>query len=247
MLGGVLIAITGVMLRFAPTRERKPVDTPPAVQPQSPGPYKPEPLKSRATALKSIAKDTPVEDGTPEATEPLMPGQQMAAERTRAMIVADRQARASNLAEPVEAVLAGETPNPLKESRVETAKSAELEKPVTVDLSVSVPGPRTVVGPLPEEQATTEEPQVQEIPVPEHESVSSSAIPLFETRGVSPLPLVKPATTMPGAKFDFGASGLETWHDYDDELVTFDWKATKQQKHEGEKPTVQKQKPDSSA
>jgi hypothetical protein len=101
MVGGVLIAMLGVVLRFWPSEARS-VTAPKIKTPTTPsqskgpsaqiGPYKPEPLKSRSAALKNIVGDkiTPLPETGPDE---LTPGQLMAAERTRAMIASDRKAR----------------------------------------------------------------------------------------------------------------------------------------------------------
>ncbi len=111
MIGGVLVAVLGVMLRFAPGRHRTLAPSymlTPTVSSSSvpdtaaqdaraksahPGPYQPEPLKSRSSALKQIVGDKPLPEAPLLEDANLTPGQVMAAERTRAMIVNDRKLR----------------------------------------------------------------------------------------------------------------------------------------------------------
>jgi hypothetical protein len=105
MIGGVLVAVLGVMLRFAPNRDRTlapPYTSAPNVNADTqngkpktahPGPYKPEPLKSRSAALKNMVGDQPTPSLPGETEDHLMPGQLMAAERARVMIASDRKAR----------------------------------------------------------------------------------------------------------------------------------------------------------
>jgi hypothetical protein len=102
MIGGVTLAVLGVMLRFAPNRKRAsaPAYTPTPITPNiqekraHPGPYQPEPLKSRSTTLKQRVGGTPpTSEETAAPEESTTPGQLMAAERARAMILGDRKLR----------------------------------------------------------------------------------------------------------------------------------------------------------
>jgi hypothetical protein len=255
MLGGVLIAVTGLLLRFVPRGQTKTAPAQSVPQRAHPGPYKPEPLKSR------IKSETPNVQ-TADTDETLMPGRQMAANRAKAMIVADRQARdavdvpdsslpvqqeeTQSVAEPIvntESIVNTTPAVHAEENNAEEKPKAENDnkqdkKPVTVDLTVRVPDKETVESaPLSlnkqptnlfaEAVANQPEEKNKKAEGLESDITSSSAIPLFESPKVAPLPS-KHLTPIPPSKLDIGASGLESWNDYEDELATFEWQTTKQ-------------------
>jgi C-terminal binding-module, SLH-like, of glucodextranase len=207
MIGGILLALIGVMLRFAPNRKAEARPTASKVTELAtaqPGPYQPEPLKSnlprRSTTLQNLTEDT-------EAT----PGQLMAAERARAMIVADRLA-------------SGQTPVNDEHSsdmglESETDTTSDMIEESTADVDTPDTSAREEVTTLEDTNATEVEERV----------VSSAAIPLFQAPKIPVTPPVIPQSSRPQtsnqqiSKADFGASGLESWNDYDDELANFNW------------------------
>jgi C-terminal binding-module, SLH-like, of glucodextranase len=228
MIGGVLLAVVGVMLRFSPNRkapnrkaETKPLSSSIVTDPATvqPGPYQPEPPRSnlpkRSTALKNLTEDA-------EQT----PAQLMAAERARAMIVSDRLARGQTPATNEEI-----TPEIRLESETTTTSETTANAMATADLDTA-------------DLDTTETSDTTET---EESVVSSAAIPLFQTPKIQPL--TSPATPQT-AKPDFTASGLESWHDFDDELTNFAWDKpghTVKVKTESEKLKGEEQKLDTNS
>ncbi len=253
MIGGILIAATGVLLRFAP--RTTPVKTIPQYVPapspnqpidpntettqstattnlsnQSkvstarPGPYQAEPLKSkRSTVLKNaVASTTDLQPSSAE-TE-LTPGQFMAAERTKAIIVGDRVAREAPSKPafvPNDVTTNNESvqvPGVENETPLETA-SAEL----TPELNqASTTNPET-------NAATKTAPS--ETPI-----VSSTAIPLFQPSS-SRLAPVRPSTVPEQKPPAFNPASLESWEE--DEFA-FLWE---EEQADGEKLEI-KPKPD---
>lgn len=229
MVGGILLALVGVMLRFAPNRKAPPLPSPtqkPATA--HPGPYQSESLKSslpkRSTTLQNLTED-----------EGAMPAQLMAAERAKAMITGDRTAR-------------GQTSDAdmMLGSEVSTPSEVIEESPATTDVDT----PDTLAR---EDVITQEDTNATEA---EERVVSSAAIPLFQAPKIPVTPPVIPQTSRPQtsnqqiSKADFGASGLESWNDYDDELANFDWDKsanTLKAKAESNKPILENQKPDATS
>jgi hypothetical protein len=202
MVGGILLALVGVMLRFAP--KRAPTLPSPTKKPATaqPSPYKAEPLKSslpkRSTSLQNLTKD-----------EGAMPAQLMAAERARAMIGSDRVAR-----EETNAIGTG------LESDVDTTSESVADAKATESLdAVDNLGTAENSNTL----ETSDEIETEE------RVVSSTALPLFQAPKIQSTPPAMPQPSKPHlpmqqtAKADFGASGLESWHDHDDELANFKW------------------------
>lgn len=223
MIGGILLALVGVMLRFAPNRktEIKPLASPKVAVPErvQPGPYQPEPLKTslpkRSTTLQNLTEDT-------AAT----PGQLMAAERARAMIVGDRVARGQTDEITSDMELVSETdrspqPDTTTVNAAATTDLTDSDTVETVEISTAIETSDT-----PETSTTGETFDAEK---PEERVVSSAAIPLFQAPKIPVTSPVIPQTSKPQIpntqvpKTDFGASGLESWNDYDDELANFNW------------------------
>ena len=224
MVGGILLALVGVLLRFVPNRKTSPAFSPaPKPATVQPGPYQAEPLKpslpKRTTTLQNLTED-----------EAVMPAHLMAAERARTMITGDRVAR--------------ERPRPemgLESNADATSEIVENKATENVDASegLAIENPSMVGNP---NEVKTE-----------HVS-SSTAIPLFQAPKIQVAPPVLPLPSklelplQQTSKTDFGASGLESWNDYDDELANFDWsKSNVNVKAEAAKATVEEQKPDSNS
>jgi hypothetical protein len=229
MAGGIFLALVGVMLRFIPSRKTSPQLSPtPKPASAHPGPYKPEPLKSslpkRSTALQNLTED-----------EGVMPAQLMAAERTRAMIGSDRVARGQS--GDAEMGLESETEIP-SESVADVVGTETSNKGENADVA---------------ETSTTLE--VSETEETEEHIISSTALPLFQAPKIQVTPPVIPQTSnpqmpnQPMSKADFGASGLESWNDYD-ELANFNWDKPSTSitlKAEVTKAKLEEQKPDASS
>jgi hypothetical protein len=195
MVGGVLIAVAGVVLRFLPGHKSTPAYTPPAApsktpQPKAPsaqiGPYKPEPLKSRSAALKNIVGDkvTPLPDAEPSE---LTPGQLMAAERARAMIASDRKARdtGETLVDKtlVDKTLVDEIPEEPKVDKTVLADELLAEE-ITAEPEkiIRLNEPLKGLEPAPKIDLTISQADIfGEAKKAETENVSSTAIPLFQT------------------------------------------------------------------
>ncbi len=233
MIGGVLIAVLGVLLRFAPrNRSLAPYNSSPSYnstpdfetmpstpdkQPKRthPGPYQPEPLKSRSTALKNIAlknKNTAPENTVGNqpvvSEETATPGQLMAAERTKAMILGDRKLRNT-----------GETPVSIVENtepiRLDnTDFLAQSERPVEItDVEI------TDVELLADSSATAEVP-ARKLTPPEKAQTSASAGVASITSSpvaphIAPVQLTPKAPTVSRSQF----APVEVWQDDEDEFA----------------------------
>jgi C-terminal binding-module, SLH-like, of glucodextranase len=231
MISGILLALVGVMLRFAPGRKAVPKPLlSPTTKPATahPGPYQSEPLKSRSTTLQNLTED-----------EEVMPAQLMAAERARTMIVGDRVAR-------------GQTSDAERglESQADTTPETSA---LTENLEVTELLDETEPLNEAENSKTVETLEAVET---EERVVSSAAIPLFQAPKIQVAPPVIPQTSKPQlpiqqpSKADFGASGLESWNDFDDELANFNWHKpgnTVTAKAEMITAKAEEQKPDSSS
>jgi hypothetical protein len=239
MIGGVLLALVGVLLRFSPSGDHAPAYKPappvkprPAAQESKPksayvGPYKPEPLKSRSAALKTMVGDKPAtplpeEMVAEDVDSDLTPGQLMAAQRTKAMILNDRKARdespipeVQESAEPV-LHLEADTYVNLDETKLDETKPDETE---------------------PDDSSSEEANSEESAPAAsDNDVVSSTAIPLFQAPRIPTPPLqpealstpsqdVKsvPQPTIPKAQF----ASSEAWHDNEE---SFDFLWTKKTK-----------------
>lgn len=238
MIGGVLLALLGVLLRFSPSGDRvsapaykpaPPVKPKPAVQESKPksayiGPYKPEPLKSRSAALKNIVGDKPVTPLPEEMESELMPGQFMAAQRAKAMILNDRKDRGTEEIQTTIPESHEGTESALDDMHLEPEARAEVNK-------IELNQPNSEEEQPDEPTPVTAEDTVSENLISENTVVSSSAIPLFQTppRIMPPIKLntpvipsspVKPATQPPVSKAQFASS--EAWHG-DEEEFDFLW------------------------
>jgi C-terminal binding-module, SLH-like, of glucodextranase len=243
MIGGVLIALAGVLLRFAPNRNHTPPNreplpayTPaPAVSPVKtaqdnkpkrayPGPYKAEPLKSRSSVLKNLAEDTPVK--APE--NQLTPGQLMAAERVKSIIVNDRKDRDAG-----ETLVESQITEPVHRAKVALETVSETEQEANAEPAIDQISPDEVgmdeVG-MDEVNINEDIRAVSQTDKPDASDsniVSSAAIPLFQAPPrltANPLPTAPPLSkTTPAtpitspAKAQFAASPLE-WHGDEDEF-----------------------------
>ncbi|MGL4609566.1 MAG: glucodextranase DOMON-like domain-containing protein [Trueperaceae bacterium] len=172
MLAGILLAVTGIMLRFAPrakTIEAAPPTTEPLLPSSThPGPYRPDPLKPRGRVLKTLVED--VEPLPPSVPLPLTPGQQMAAERAKTMIGADRTA--IKLTPPLE-VMVEPSLDDLRGSTPTHPIQAEGQKPTLEEIN----NVQTNT-PYPSSKSQTH------IPLPKPPTITQGAIP----RGVIPQP-----------------------------------------------------------
>jgi hypothetical protein len=247
MIGGVLIALAGVLLRFAPNRNRAPLNrapqpvytSAPPVGPikavdnkpkqAHPGPYKPEPLKSRSHALKNIVGDTE----QLEASE-LTPGQLMAAERTKSIIVSDRKARDTGETLVADADVANADVTDVGAS-TEAIGMDEMNLGATraepnaddEDNIDEVSLDQLVNDEVANDEVNNVAAQPENPKASENNIVSSAAIPLFQTPprlSPSTLPTAKPspaplAPTPPPthSKAQFASSPLE-WHDNEEEF-----------------------------
>jgi C-terminal binding-module, SLH-like, of glucodextranase len=231
MIGGVMIALVGVLLRFAPrNRTLAPAYTPaPTVSPVKvaqdnkpkqahPGPYKAEPLKSRSNALKNIVEDTE----QLEASE-LTPGQLMAAERVKSIIVNDRKSRdtSETLITDVSQDSISMAEMGLETTRIEDELETGNEINADEINSDQVSADEVTTNKDIYLVSQPDKPDASESNI-----VSSAAIPLFQTSPrltASPLAMPTPATpTSPApAKAQFASSPLE-WHE-DEEEFDFRW------------------------
>jgi C-terminal binding-module, SLH-like, of glucodextranase len=272
MLGGVLIAVMGVMVRFAPNRtpatskaiptyianeradDEKSVNAVPNSGLSNPGPYQPDPYKSRRLEPET-ATSQPAEAS---AEAELTPAQQMAAERAKAIIVGDRIARGGSTADPenTDNLL---TPNdvPVAKANLAEANSNEamlddlkvddvtlnlvnLDKAGTDKLNTDKVSLGEVATSL---DASAKKP----ILTLSEDTVSSTAIPLFQTAPKQtlaenaqltlPPPRATPPESSKSTSSGFTASTLESWHDdTDDTLATFNWNKPEAASEKVEKP-----------
>jgi C-terminal binding-module, SLH-like, of glucodextranase len=267
MLGGVLIAVTGVMVRFAPNRnpaaskaiptyvsneqteDKKLANGVPTLS--KPGPYKSDPYKSRRSEPET-ATSQPAEAS---AEAELTPAQQMAAERTKAIIVGDRIARGGSTANATNTD-ADLTENDMNLDNLnldnisldEVALNPVALNPENLD-DINTDKVDTVNTDLANLDAGAEKLAL----TLSEETVSSTAIPLFQTAPThqtvptqtpaknAQLTLPMPRATSPesskSTSSGFTASTLESWHDDpDDTLAAFNWNKPEAASEKVEKP-----------